>query len=124
LALPDGRVLIVVRDTLTDKKAVDLLALDMRKVSSVADYFVLGSGTSRLHVQSLADAVEAALLALGMAVRRREGYREARWVCLDFGDIVVHLFQPEVRRYFDMERLWSDAPRVSLLSLDGNTAVP
>lgn len=93
---------------------MDILVLDMRKVTVVADYFVLATGTSRLHVQSLADAVISALALAGRPTLRREGYGEARWICIDYGDVVVHLFQAEVRRYFDLERLWSDAPRMDL----------
>jgi len=111
--------LAAIQRVLADKKAVDVVTLDMRQVSVVADYFVLASGTSRLHVQTLADAVEEDLAGTGQVMRGREGYREARWVCLDYGDIVVHLFQPEVRRYFDLERLWSDAPRLALPKVEG-----
>lgn len=120
----EERTLVQIRDALADKKAVDVLVLDMRKVSLVADYFVLASGTSRMHVQTLADAVEDGLQPGGRSLRGREGYSEARWVCLDYGDVVIHLFQPEVRAYFELERLWSDAPRVSLEALDGTRPVP
>jgi ribosome-associated protein len=109
-------VLQQVYGALVDRKATDVLALDMRKVTIVADYFVLATGNSRLHVQSLADAVAERLKAAGRPTLRREGYGEARWICIDYGDVVVHLFQAEVRRYFDLERLWSDAPRMDLSS--------
>jgi len=93
------------------KKAFDVTVCDVGAVSSIADHFVICSGTSRIAVQALADAVRESLAADGVRPLRSEGYAEARWVCLDYGDIVVHVFQQEVRRYFDLERLWGDAPQ-------------
>jgi ribosome-associated protein len=91
-----------------DRKARDLVVLDMRQVTLVADYFLLCTGGSRLHVQAIADSVEE---RLGRA-RGREGYAEGRWVCLDYGALVVHVFTDEARAYYDLDRLWGDAPRV------------
>jgi ribosome-associated protein len=92
------------------RKAEDLVVLDLSRVSIVADHFVICSGGSTLQVQAIADAIAA---EAGPA--RVEGYREARWICLDLGDIVVHVFHRDVRVYFDLERLWGDAPRVDLI---------
>jgi ribosome-associated protein len=80
----------------------------------VTDVFIIVSGTSRPHVATLAEEVEAALKALGRRPMRREGLEDARWVLLDFGDIVVHVFDPETREYYDLARLWSDAPRLEV----------
>ncbi len=74
--------------------------------------FVIASGTSNRHVQSLADEVGFRLQGEGRRPLRIEGRKEAEWVLLDFGDLVVHLFQPATREYFSLERLWGDAPRV------------
>ncbi len=95
---------------LVAKKAHDVTVLDIAAVSSVADTFIVASAQSRLAVQALADAVRDAARAAGERPLRSEGHAEGRWICLDFGDIIVHLFQEDVRRYFDLERLWGDAP--------------
>jgi ribosome-associated protein len=73
---------------------------------------VIASGTSSRHVKTLADDVEFRLRELGRRPLRREGITDASWILLDFGDVVVHLFDQETRRYYDLERLWSDAPRL------------
>lgn len=96
---------------LLGKKAPSVTILDVSKLSSVADRFVIASGASRISVQAMADAVREELESLGRAPLRMEGLQEARWVCLDYGDMVVHVFQHAVRDYFDLERLWADAPR-------------
>jgi ribosome-associated protein len=106
----DGRVRAVV-EAAASKKAEDVVVLDLSRVSIVADHFVICSGGSTLQVQAIADAI---LAAVGPA--RVEGYREARWICLDLGDTVVHVFHRDVRAYFDLERLWGDAARIDLVS--------
>ena len=96
---------------LVGKKAFDVTVLDLTALSSVADHFVIASGNSRVAVQALADSLHEALAETGDRPLHREGYAEARWICLDYADVVVHLFQQDVRRYFDLERLWGDAPQ-------------
>ena len=97
--------------TLVAKKAHAVTVLDVSALTSVADHFVVASSGSRLGVQALCDAVHEALREHGLPVLRSEGYAEGRWVCLDCGDVLVHVFQDAVREYFDLERLWGDAPR-------------
>jgi ribosome-associated protein len=94
------------------KKAVDVVLLDMSELLWITDVFVVASGTSNRHVQSLADEVELKLKAYDHRPLRTEGRGEAEWVLMDYGDVVVHLFQPAVRDYFSLERLWGDAPRL------------
>ncbi len=96
------------------RNAEDLVALDLRGLTSIADVFLLATGRSTRQVRSIADAVEEAAHALGDKPLGIEGYREGRWVLLDLGDVVVHVFQAEVRRHFDLERLWSEAPVLEL----------
>lgn len=91
------------------RKAEDVVVLDLSQVSLVADHFVICSGASRIQVQAIADAV-----AERIGARRLEGYGEARWVCIDGGDLVVHVFHRDVRGYFDLERLWGDAAQIDL----------
>lgn len=97
-----------------DKKAENLTILDVSKLCSFADYFVIMSGRSTRHVQGLAEAVEAELGSKRISKAKAEGLREGLWVLLDYEDIVVHIFYSETRTFYDLEGLWYDAPRVPL----------
>ena len=112
------RVTIVsaITDAAADRKAEDIVALDIREVSSFADTFVVATGTSDRHVRAVADAVKAAVSELGESPLGIEGYDEGRWVLIDFGNTIVHVFQHETRAKYDLERLWSDASRIELIS--------
>jgi|Marorgknorr_s2lv_3_1036020.scaffolds.fasta_scaffold21920_2 ribosome-associated protein len=105
-----------------ERKAEDPVVLDVREVSSFADTFVVLTGRSDRQVCAIADAVEAGLRSAGERALGVEGYREGRWVLLDFTDLIVHVFQREVREHYDLERLWSDAPRIDLgIAVDTET---
>lgn len=93
-------------------KALETAVLPLRD-TIVADYFVIAAGRSRVQVQAIADAVEEALDAAGVAVGHREGYDSARWVLLDYGDVVVHVFAEEERRFYGLERLWAEPEAAS-----------
>ena len=96
-----------------EKKAHDLVVLDLREVASFTDYFVIASGTNVRQVQAIADAVEEHLRKdLGVRPARVEGYNSAEWVLLDYGDFILHVFEEKSRRFYDLERLWRDAARV------------
>jgi ribosome-associated protein len=95
-------------------KAQRVVGLDVREISTFADTFIVATGTSDRHVRSIADAIEAALKAHGERPIGIEGYDEGRWVLIDCTDTIVHLFQQEIRDYFDLERLWSDAEAIEL----------
>ncbi len=97
-----------------DKKAERLVALDVRQLTSFADTFILASGNSDRHARSIADGVIEAAREHGEKPLGVEGYDEGRWVLIDLGDVIVHVFQPEVRDDYDLERLWSDAPVIEL----------
>ena len=97
-----------------DKKGQQLVALDVREVTSVADTFILMTGTSDRHARALADAVVEAVNRTGEKPLGVEGYDEGRGVLIDLGDVIVHVFQSEVREAYDLERLWSDAPAMEL----------
>ena len=97
-----------------DKKALALVALDMRALTSFADTFVIATGNSDRHARSIADAVVTALREAGERPLGVEGYDEGRWVLIDAGDLIVHVFQADVRGDYDLERLWSDAPTLDL----------
>lgn len=96
----------------SDKKAQDILVLDMRDVFVLTDYFIICSGKTDRQVGSIRKAVEERLAAVGVKPARREGERHKLWVLLDYLDIVVHIFRQEERDYYEIERLWKDAPVV------------
>ena len=97
-----------------DKKALDPLVLDLRGISSVAEFFVILTGTSDRHAMAVAGNVMDAFKALGIKPLGEEGAKDGKWILLDFGEIVVHVFLESVREYYDIERLWIDAPRLDL----------
>lgn len=99
---------------LDDKKGVDITLLEITDVTTLADHFLICTGTSNTHVKSLCDAVEETLDAAGEPALRREGHRSGTWVLLDYGCLVVHVFTEETRQFYDLERLWSDAKKVDL----------
>jgi ribosome-associated protein len=91
-----------------DKKAFDMVLLDLRQFPYVTDYFMLCSGSSTVQVQAIADAIDESLKKVGIYPMGREGYSEAKWVLLDYNDLVVHVFYDETRRFYDLERLWGE----------------
>ncbi|MFW5777922.1 MAG: ribosome silencing factor [Bacteroidota bacterium] len=95
-----------------EKKGKEIVCLNLAKINStVCDYFVICHGTSNTHVSSIADAVEETVKKqTGVKPRRREGFANAEWLLLDYLDIVVHIFQEDVRNYYNIEDLWADAP--------------
>jgi ribosome-associated protein len=97
-------------------KAEDVVVLDVREMSSFTDYFVIMSGRSTRHVQALADSLEGELRSKRIKTSRTEGMQEGKWVLIDFGDVVVHVFYHEQRKFYDLEGLWYDAPRINDLS--------
>ncbi|OFZ20357.1 MAG: ribosome silencing factor [Bdellovibrionales bacterium GWB1_55_8] len=99
-----------------DKKSENVKVLDLTDISGFTDYFVICSGQSDRQVQAIADAVNHAMGSAGRELLSSEGYGEGRWVLMDFGDIVVHVFLDALREYYDLEALWGDAPRVKIPS--------
>ncbi len=97
-----------------EHKGLATVVLDMREVSSFTDFMVLCNGRSEPHVRALADAVEDRLRDHDVKVAHVEGKREGHWVLLDYGDMVVHVFTPEMRSFYQLERLWRDAPMLEL----------
>ena len=99
----------------SEKKAADIMVIDVAGVLVVTDYFVLATGNTPIQVRAIADEVEERLREeCGLKPIGREGVSEGKWVLLDFGDLVVHVFQPEERDFYRLEKLWGDAPRVAL----------
>jgi ribosome-associated protein len=100
-------------DALLDRKAVDPVILDLRGLTAATDYFVIVSGTSAAHVRGMADHLVTALAPAGVEPHHVEGLAQGRWVLLDYVDFVVHVFHPELREFYQLERLWGDAPVVA-----------
>jgi ribosome-associated protein len=98
-----------------DKKAIDILILDLRSLTYIADYFVICSGSNITQVSAISDGVEQSLAQAGVRPSHVEGGPEASWVLIDFGDVVVHIFEEQARSYYSLEKLWSDAPRVPVV---------
>lgn len=101
-----------IAEILDEKKGQDIVLLDVSELLWITDTFVIVTGTSNRQVQTLADAVEERLKAGGVRPLRVEGRSEAEWVLLDYGDVILHVFQPATREYYGLERLWGDAPRI------------
>lgn len=91
------------------KKATDITVLNIGGVSIVADYFVICSSRSPVHARAIADEVEERMVLQGAGRPRKEGFRAGRWILLDFGSVVMHIFQEEERRFYNLEHLWGDA---------------
>lgn len=115
-------VLSQVVDALLDRKAVDPVVLDLRGISTATDYFVIVSGTSDAHVRGMAEYVVSALAPSGIEPHHVEGLAQGRWVLLDYVDFVVHVFHPDLRGFYQLERLWGDAPVVAAGDTEGTGA--
>jgi len=100
-----------------DKRAGDLVILDVQRVSSVTDYFLICSGKSTTHLEAITEAIRAELRGEGVNILHAEGVVESGWVLLDYGDVLMHVFLEDTRTYYALERLWGDAPA---LPLDGS----
>ncbi len=93
----------------SDKKARDIVVMDMQGLMSSTDYFVICSANTATQVRAIADNIEEAMDAAGIVFNHKEGYREGEWVLLDYGDVVAHIFMQDAREYYALERLWGDA---------------
>lgn len=97
-----------------DKQALDVTLLDLRGLSGIADFFLIGSARSTPHAETVAEAVRVALRTRGVRPRHVEGSAESGWVLLDYGDVVIHVFLEATRGFYALERLWGDAPLISV----------
>jgi ribosome-associated protein len=98
----------------SDKKALDLVVLDLRPLATFTDYFLIVSGTNVRQVQAIADEITERLKREGTRAERIEGYKTAEWVLADYGDFIIHIFEEKARRFYDLERLWREGLRVAL----------
>ena len=112
--LTANEVALQVTKALDEKKGMDIKLLKIDEVSSLADYFLICTGTSSTHVKTLCDYAEYTMEQLGEPMLGREGHRGNSWELLDYGSVVVHVFTDEARKFYDLERLWADAEVVDL----------
>ncbi len=122
MSIERGKMVSAVVAAAEDRKAEDIVAIDVREVSSFADTFIVATGTSDRHVRSVADAIRSALSEISQSPLGVEGYEDGRWVLIDYGDMIVHVFQHETRMDYDLERLWSDASRIALVDTNAELA--
>ena len=115
--LAPNEIAIAVTKALDEKKGMDIKLLKIDRVSSLADYFLICTGTSNTHVKTLCDYAEYTLEQLGETMLGREGHRGNSWELLDYGTIVIHVFTNEAREFYALERLWADAETVDLSNI-------
>ncbi len=104
-------------EALDDKKAEDISIIDIREVSVIADYFIIAGGSNKSQIQALSDTVEEKLGRAGLPLKQIEGYNNANWILLDFGDIIIHIFDKENRLFYDLERIWRDGKKIGIEQL-------
>jgi ribosome-associated protein len=112
----------IVVDAALDVKAEDVVALDVRELSTFADVFIVATGRSDRQVRAIADSIEAAAKQAGAPPLGIEGHAEGRWVLIDLDDVIVHVFTPQMRAHYDIERLWSDAAVVPMPTRAGSAS--
>ncbi len=106
----------LVAEFATDKKALDIIILDMRKLVNFCDYFVICSGNTARQVRAIADHIDEEFENLGMALRFKQGFKASDWIVFDAGDVVAHIFQTDVREFYGLEHLWQEAKEVPFKS--------
>ncbi|MCC6345633.1 MAG: ribosome silencing factor [Nitrospirales bacterium] len=105
---------IAVAEASLEKKAYVPLVLELKGLTVIADYFVICSGASTTQVRAIADFIEESLKSLGIRPTRIEGAENAHWILMDYGDVIVHIFEEQTRAYYELEKFWLDAPRIPL----------
>ena len=105
-------------DALDDKLAEDIKIIDIRSISVLADYFIIADGNNKNQVQAMVDNVQEELFKARYEMKKMEEYREGNWILLDFGDIIIHIFDKENRLFYDLERIWKDGKEVSIEELN------
>jgi len=109
----DEKLLLIV-NACNDKKGFDIKVLDLRELTTITDYFVIVSGNSTTQVTAIADEIEKKMEEAGHPTIGREGYREAKWILLDYGSIVVHVFHKDDREFYSLEKVWADSRELTL----------
>ena len=102
---------------LEEKKAEDIRVIDIRGISTIADYFIVASGSNQSQLQAMEDSVGQKMREIGMAKPKVEGNRNSTWILMDYGDFIVHIFSEEDRLFYDLERIWTDGREVEIEDL-------
>ena len=110
--LPSVKLAKLCREIALDKKAEDAIILDVRGISTVADFFLICNGTSEPHLKAIADEITRRLRDAGIRPLHRDGFPPSRWIVMDYNDVLIHIFHPELRQRYGLEDLWGDAKRV------------
>jgi ribosome-associated protein len=110
IAVKSSELVELAASAASDKKAQDIIIMDMRTTVPVTDYFLIAGANSTTQVRAIADAIEDKLEEAGQKVIHKEGYREGHWILLDYGNVVAHIFVNDDRRFYNIEQLWADAP--------------
>lgn len=114
--MTEKELLVLAAKAADDKKAENIVALNMKGISLIADYFLICHGNSDKQVQAIAREMKEKADEAGVTVKRLEGFDEAKWILVDLGDVVAHIFHRDERIYYNLERLWGDAPQEDLQS--------
>lgn len=99
-------------ESMEEKKAFDIKIIKIAEISSIADYFIIGTGDNPRQVHAISDNIHKELSQLGIEPKQIEGYQNANWVLMDYGDIIVHIFDKENRQFYDLERIWKDGKEI------------
>lgn len=113
---------IMAANAMDEKKGASITVLELQDLTVLTDYFVVATGNSRTQTQALADGVEKKLKEAGILGQRLEGYSEGRWILMDYGSVIVHIFQEDERNFYKLEKLWADAPALPYEEVFGRTA--
>lgn len=114
----ENNILKTVVTAMENRKAVNIKVLKIDKLTAVADYFVICNGTSVTQIKAIADEVEFKLEQSGVAVSHREGYSSGNWILLDYDNVVIHIFHPTARDYYNLEKLWADADEIDIAQFE------
>lgn len=104
----------LIKNALEEKKAEDIQIIDISEISSIADYFIITNGSNLNQVQAISDRVCEVLAQAGLSIRATEGYQTGSWILLDYGDIIIHIFDRESREFYNLERMWKDGKVINL----------
>ncbi|NMA96235.1 MAG: ribosome silencing factor [Clostridiales bacterium] len=110
MSLKSKELALKIGDVLREKQAEDIVILDIHKLTVIADYFIIASGRSQTHINAIYDGLTREISHLNLNLKGRDGDKNSDWIALDFGDIIVHIFKSGEREFYDIERLWADAP--------------
>ncbi len=115
--MENKEIIKAVYDAIEDKKGENIKIIDISKISVIADYFIIASGSNTNQIQAIADSVDEAMRKFNIETRQTEGYNSAEWVLLDYNNIVVHIFSKEQRIFYDLERIWRDGKKITIEEL-------